>query len=114
MVAMTKRRGRRTAAAISPPDNDDEFGEGGELLEVEDEDVLPEVEDDDVLLEAGMTVEVEEEEDVLPQIFTPVTQDPLLHVSFAVQALESLQGVPFGRTANVHPLTGSHPVELRH
>ena len=43
-------------------------------------------------------VELLEEDVLLVQIFTPATQAPLLHVSFTVQELESLQGVPFGRS----------------
>ena len=72
MIPMTTRRGTITAAAISPPDNE------------EPEDVLPDVTEYDVLPELE-----EVEEEVLLQIYTP-EQDPLLHVSFTVQALESL------------------------
>ena len=54
-----------------------------------------------------------EEEDVELQIFSPETQAPLLHVSFTVQALESLQGVPFGRFSTKHPTIGLQ-VELWH
>ena len=49
--------------------------------------------------------DVEDVEDVVPQIFDPI-QVPLLHVSFTVQILESLQGVPFRRSSTKHPTLG--------
>ena len=105
-IATTTKRIPTTIPTISPSDTED-CDDGVDVGETEPVDVEEEV---------GTMVEVEMVEvDVTLQLFTPTTHVPLLHVSFKVQALESLQGVPFGSTEYVHcPVEGSHPVTLRH
>ena len=87
MMPMTKRSSTRILAIV-----------------VVGNDVLPDEEAIEGVEGAVEEEEEEEEKEVLPprvllQISFPAEQTPLLHVSFTVQGLESLQGESLGRSS---------------